>query len=274
MTAEARVLFDARGGGHGHAMRARMLAEMLIDAGHHVTLHLRAGSDLHVSTRARVELDRDGPPRLDGYDTLIVDTFARGFGGEWDADALARVPRRVLIARYRRDGEADPDRLYHELWLPYCEAHDEWPTRTPQARYLGLLARTLPLRIDPQSRSWVVFDPGGRVNRELHEVFARLARETGRPLEIVPSLSGSLRAGKLLCVGAGYGTTYELCRLTGDVRFLPLARRYDDQHRRAALLNRDVGSLPELRAWLARDGEPRALPSSYYASPTLGRTLL
>lgn len=259
MTAE-RVWIDARGGGFGHAMRGANLAALLAEEGHRVTLCVRPGSETFVESSPWFELRvHEGIP-TDRGGTLVVDTFAEGARGEWNACALQRFSRRVLCARYRKDGLRAEG--YDEVWLPYAAAHDEWQNGHVQnARYLGLLARPAP-RIEPRG-AWVVFDPGARLDPELHAVFTRLARALGLSLEVVRALPR--RAAKLLCIGAGYNTVYELLRQPLDVRFLPLSRRYDDQARRARLLDRATCDLEALRAWLRAPCSPSALPDAWYA---------
>lgn len=271
MTAE-RVLIDARGGGFGHAMRGANLAALLHAEGHSSVVCVSPGSERYLTSGAagralafEVRADGGVPSADEPFDTLVVDTFAEGTRGEWRPHELARFARRVLCARFRRDGLPRAAAGYDEVWLPYCEALDEWGSALPRARHLGLLARPAPMRVEPGGETWRVFDPGRRLDPHLRATFARLARAVSRPLVFHEAMEGRFEAAKLLCVGAGYNTVYELLRRPGDVRFLPLARRFDDQERRARRVERAVSTLEALRDWLMTPCAPAALPDAWYA---------
>lgn len=280
MTAE-RVWIDARGGGFGHAMRGARLAALLAAEGHLPIVCVRPGSErylgrvLEAGAPAFEVRAHDGlPSRREAMDTLIVDTFPEGARGEWTADALRPYARRVLCARFRRDGLPPAAARYDEVWLPYCEAHDEWRGAQRGARYLGLVAGPSPLRVDPGGETLCVFDPGGRLDPGLRDVLARLAREAGRPLVFHAALEGRVEAAKVLVIGAGYNTVYELLREPMDVRFLPLARRFDDQARRARLLGRAADTLEALRDWLRAPTALGQLAKDGYADARSARPVL
>lgn len=276
MTADLRVIIDARGGGFGHAMRGALLADAWERLGHRVLLcaleesaaHLRTRAELHLVTR---ELRCD---RLPDADLLVVDTFAEGFAGEWTRGALVRYPRRALLARHRTDAPLERHREYDEVWLPYSGALDEWPAPLSGAQPVGLIARELGIEQDPASGALSVFDPGGRLDPGARATIGRLAAAAKRPLRWLSRLAGRIEAAKILCVGAGYGTFYELARRPLDVRFLPLSRRSDDQRARARMHQRAADSLASTLAWLRAEHGPRCLPASHFAtSRSLGALL-
>lgn len=242
-------------------MRGALIGEVLAAAGHEVTLGITRGAERHLHTA--LPLRFESPCQQPNIDALVVDTFPRGFAGDLDAASLARFPTRVLVARYRRGAELAEHAAYQRLWAPYPRELDEWPTPLENAVYTGWIARPTPVQVESSGRDWVVLDPGQRIGAPLRAVFERIAGRVLRPLRWVHALDVPLRAGKLLVVGAGYGTVYELGRAAIDLRFMPLQRRWDDQRRRVQRLDRAIESLDALQAWLSRPSTPRALPSLY-----------
>lgn len=242
-------------------MRGALIGEVLAAAGHQVTLGITPGAERHLHTA--LPLRFESPCQQPGIDALVVDTFPQGFTGDLDAASLTRFRTRVLVARYRRDAVRDEHTAYHRVWAPYPRELDEWPTPLADAVYTGWLARPTPVAVESTDPDWVILDTGKRIGAPLRAVFERLAERVQRPLRWVYDLDVPLRAGKLLVVGAGYATVYELGRAAIDLRFMPLQRRWDDQHRRVRRLDRAVESLDALQAWLRRPSTPRALPSLY-----------
>lgn len=268
MTAEMRIVIDARGGGFGHAMRGALLADAWVLRGHDVILCVLEGSTAHLKTHAEVHVvTRElRCAQLPDADLLVVDTFAEGFAGEWTKRELARYPRRALLARHRKDAPLGRHRDYDFVWLPYSAALDEWPAPLPDAQPVGIIAREVDLEQDPKSGALAVFDPGGRLDAGARATIERLATAARRPLRWLTRLSGRIEAAKLLCIGAGYGTFYELARRPLDVGFLPLSRRSDDQRARARMHQRAADSLEATLAWLRAEHLPRCLPTSHFAT--------
>ena len=256
MTAEPsrNVLLYARGGGCGHAMRGAALQRILVSRGHRVRLLVTRASAAHVQPMQHELATLDYRPLADlrhEHDTLIVDTFPRGWSREIDDAVLARFSHRVLLARYNSD-PAFPEGAtrYDRLLLPYPALHDEWCVTFPRAAHTGWLVRDAPMHIVPEGDTVVVFDPGQRVPPSLLEKLERFLRSRDLRLVRLVRTVEKIAARKFLCVGAGYNTVYELAHSAADLRFLPLARRWDDQARRVTRLSRNAGTLSDLLAWI------------------------
>lgn len=258
MTADPRrVLLYARGGGFGHTMRAAELQRALVSRGLEVTLLVEPASARHLPPLPRGATLSQATALPGGHDTLIVDTFPRGWRGELTVADLARFRRTILISRYNREqGFVREAAAYHRLLNPYPPDLDEWTTPPPRSFYAGWLVRAPQTHLI-EGEAFVVFDPGARLSPALTDIFGRLAKRTGRALRILRTWREVVPAAKLLCIGAGYNTVYELAPLPADVRFVPLARRWDDQARRARRAGRCIGSLDELARWLAAPVHPR-----------------
>lgn len=262
----ASVLVYAVGGGHGHAMRGAVLRRRLRAHGHRVQLLVRPESARWLDEEIATDLEDALAKR---HDAIVVDTFPRGWRGELEG-VLDRFARRVLVSRYNRDLDfLDGAARYDRVINPYPAEHDEWDAPPPRATHVGWLVRPTPMRIDPSGDEVVILDPEARVPGSLLDTLSAHARRAGRSLRRILRMPPSLRAAKLVCVGAGYNTVYELARSQVDVRFVPLARRFDDQPRRAARVGRLAGSLPALAAWIAApiDARPIARASSPSADP-------
>lgn len=261
MTAEPShdVLLYARGGGFGHAMRGAALQRLLVERGHRVRLLVEPGSERHlpVPTDPRAEVYCGTLPHaLDhasgGFDTLIVDSFPRGWNDEIDDAILARFDHRMLVSRYNRDPDFVSDAArYHRLLNPYPEHLDEWPSPLARAHHTGWLVRPAPMRVVPDDETLVVFDPGGRAPSTLLMRLSNFARSHRLRLRHLRRTEREVRAAKFLCIGAGYNTVYELAHTAADIRFVPLARRFDDQAWRVSRVRRSAGTLADVAAWIA-----------------------
>jgi hypothetical protein len=258
MTAEpGSALIYARGGGHGHAMRGAELQRALCARGLRVELLVEAGSARYLvgpPPPGASLSERSWPDALARaqHDLLVVDTFPRGWRGEIAPADLRRFGRTLLVARYNRDPAfAEEARAFDAVLNPYPAELDEWPAAPARSWHAGWLVRPPPTALSGGGDRFVVFDPGARLPAVVAEKLGRRARALGLRLSVLRAWPAAVRAAKLLCIGAGYNTVYELAAQRADVRFFPLARRHDDQARRARRVGRSVERLGELLRWLA-----------------------
>ncbi|MDD5035518.1 MAG: hypothetical protein PHE55_12255 [Methylococcaceae bacterium] len=256
MATIAEYLIYALGGGQGHARRGLLLQRWLTEQGIASEVLLCPGADRHMSedTGPRhyaqslsdsrlMKLLRSPPPRL------VVDTFPCGWQGEIDGEFLARFERRYWIARYSRD-VIDIPRCYDRILLPYPRGYDEWNRHWSRSRYAGYMIDRSHLRFVPDRCHFTVVDPEGRCGPRILSIFKRLARRAGLIWRHRRALGPVLEACKLLVVGAGYHSFYELLGQGIDVRFLPVKKRHDDQFRRADRFGLAITHLDQLLPWL------------------------
>ena len=254
MTVE--FLIYALGGGHGHARRGLLLQQHLALRGVVSSVLLRPESDryfpadfgprhyaLSLDDPELVPLLRNPPLRL------VVDTFPQGWRGEIDSRFSACFEKTYWIARYVRSIQAAPPG-FGRILSPYPEGMDEWDSRLVNAISTGYLVDSSHWQLSGAGRCFAVFDPEGRCSGRLLSAFARAARMAGLKFAYRRRLFRLLDAAKLLVVGAGYNTFYELLALAMDVRFLPVRKRHDDQFRRVGLFDLGLKHLDQLLPWL------------------------
>lgn len=258
------TLVYAIGGGHGHARRGWLVQQRLLESGRHAVLLVRPGSDRHLpaSPGTRLYTRSLSEPHLAGLRRrpprrILVDTFPRGWSNELDATSLGLFERRVWIARYARGLEEGRENYQHTL-APYPPARCEWTGRLKGAVHPGYLVDAGHLAVEGGAAEFTVMDPEGRCNTRLQALFAGLARRAGLGWRYARRMTRPLPARKLLVVGAGYHTFYELLGLGADLRFLPVKKRHDDQFRRAALFGLELTRLDQVLPWLAAPFQPVA----------------
>lgn len=253
MTASA--LIYALGGGHGHAMRGQSVQQMLAQRGCDARLFLRNGSERHLTTA-----EKFGPTtlvenfdvcRAPAADLLIVDTFPSGWQGELQASFFSRFQHKTFIARFNRNVVLSRDcAQYDSVLFPYPEGANEWPANSANGASIGyLLRRDRPVWI-PTSRTLAIIDTERRCSPQILSQIVENARQCGFRSEVVHSYTTHLSGEKLLVVGAGYNSFYELLQQHADAVFIPIHKRYDDQVRRCEMWGRRMQSLRQLRAWL------------------------
>jgi len=189
--------------------------------------------------RAFLERALEAPRRL------LVDTFPGGLFGEITDAALARARERILVQRYVRPGarpgyEALAAR-YDARWLPYPADRCEWEGEIG-GEHVGPLARPIPLA-GPRAPLVVIGDPA-RLPPGWRRLLPPGCVTVNGPFDALPP------AGGYVCVGAGYGLTWELVGAGLRALHLPLPRRYDDQHRRALMLGRAALTRADLAAFI------------------------
>jgi hypothetical protein len=250
-----RTLVYALGGGAGHLTRALVLGRSLAARGPVVIL-ARAGAPVLVDVHDDVAIERVDPATpfaevratlagaltREGPCSLVVDTFPGGLGRELDDAVLALAATTTLVARYvKRDAYPNYDALaarFDAIVSPYDAGASEWIDEDPpglraDGHALGVLVR--PLAIDTGTPAPIaVLGPLDALTPAMRARLPRDTRFAQGPLDTLPC------ARAYLATGAGYHTSYELARLGRPFGLVPRERRYDDQFRRAALLDRAI----------------------------------
>ncbi|HLF97024.1 MAG TPA: hypothetical protein VI457_07760 [Methylococcaceae bacterium] len=264
MVSTVDTLVYAIGGGHGHARRGWLLQQCLLQSGRDAVLLIRPGSDRHLPASKGVRLYarsladshletlRRHPPR-----SIVVDTFPAGWCGELDEALLGRFERRVWIARYAQ-GLEKRGTAYDQVLAPYPVGRCEWMGGLGGAVQAGYFVDAGHVAVTTDASCFTVLDPEGRCGARVLAVFAKLARRAGLLWRYQRRVISPLPARKLLAVGAGYHTFYELLGQGADLRFLPVRKRYDDQFRRAGLFGLDLSRLDQVLPWLAAPFRPVA----------------
>ena len=254
------TLIYAVGAGHGHAVRGVVLGARAMEEGSAVRVIVRAGAlagveglPLGVALFEKKETDplpspEDFFPRAG---RLIVDTFPNGWSDEISSQWLAQFRSRVFVARYRKDlNWAKVESQFDEIWLPYAESNNEWDNFPARAILIGPVAKPEPVKLLRSERDFVLYDPEGRSSQLLRQRIAELTEQVGLKFAVATKLTDGLSVRKLLAIGAGYNTFFELSRSGIDVRFMPVEKRFDDQHRRLSRAGLAVDSLAQLQIWL------------------------
>lgn len=253
MTVDA--LIYARGGGRGHAARGGALAQVLSALGIRSQL-------IHRDT-----LEAAGILRRAAAHYLFVDTFAEGWRGELSRENLQRFPRRLLVSRYRDDsaGRAFTE-CYDTVLDPYPRGNSEWPAVPSRSLPVGYLIRNNPPSHCSAANLFTVYDPEKRCSAHLISVFQRLADRFRYQFALHHHFTETICGSKVLMVGAGYNTVYELIGTVQDIRFLPVRKRHDNQHHRCRMLKCGIESLVDLAAWLQQ--EPGSVDRQPYSTTT------
>lgn len=248
---------SALGGGQGHRMRALALAQRW--NGRVTVLH---GSNWDVPADGVVQrcVSPEVAQRclLEGGETLIVDTFPGGVADEIATAVLEGFDRTVLVARAlqvaRYPGYEARAARYDERWLPYDEATCEWQARMvschPPGVYIGPLHRPLPMAPPASTKTGppcplVILGPSSLLPPGWKQRLPSDTRFIEHYIEKLPPTK------RILAVGAGYHMVHEL--LPYRAAHFPLARRYDDQYRRAGIHDRALTSRHDLERFLEDD---------------------
>jgi len=250
-----RTLVYALGGGAGHLTRALVLARSLIARGP-VHVLARAGAPQLVDACNEVGIERVDAATpfaevrarvaellfAQAPCALVVDTFPGGLGRELDDAVLARAATTTLVARYvKRDAYPDYDALaarFDAIVEPYAPGASEWIEQDPpglrwSSRAVGLLARDLAIA-QGEPAPIAVLGPIDALTPAMRARLPHDARFVEGPMAVLPS------ARAYLATGAGYHASYELARAGRPFGLVPRERRFDDQFRRAALLDRAI----------------------------------
>lgn len=256
MATTVEYLIHAVGGGHGHARRGFLIQRVLARAGKGAALLIRPGADRYLpeSSGPRyyadclddpslIELRRQLPRRL------IVDTFPAGWRGELDGAWLGRFEGTCLVARHGWNLPGQPAR-YDRILTPYPAQRSEWDEAPAGAQPAGYVIDAAHLHIRPGGGGFAVLDPEGRCEGQMLAVLAKAARRAGLNLDYRRRADPPFCCRKLLVVGAGYHSFYELLGMGLNLRFLPVKKRYDDQFRRAGRFSLALAGLDALLDWL------------------------
>jgi hypothetical protein len=191
---------------------------------------------------------------LEDHDRLVVDTFPGGVAHELPDSLLGRRPTTLVARALIRDRYRDYGALaarFDEVWLPYPADRCEWD-EPPPGRYVGPLVRDVAVGAD-RVPVLVIGDlasaPPGWA-----PLLAGAAVIDG-PFSALPA------ADRVVALAAGHNLAWEL-RTAGIVAgYRPLPRRYDDQHRRAALLGVPLAHRADLVSFLGVRLEESGVPS-------------
>jgi hypothetical protein len=229
-----KLTIYAVGGGHGHAVRALTLAEILKPQVKDIQVIIRTGSLNCVSGISRckniIEVSTDSFCNLpqSSTGTLIVDTFEQGWSNELTEAWLNNFAERIFVARYRKK------------WLEYPKT----------ASCIGLLCRNTPFQFTAGTGNFALIDTENRASKEFRKRLASILNSFALDLSIYSRIPSCLSAEKILIIGAGYNTFYELFKTKTDIRFLPLKKQHDDQKRRTRLYQKGVESFVDIYNWL------------------------
>ncbi|MGZ8219317.1 hypothetical protein [Methylomagnum sp.] len=264
MASTVEWLIYAVGGGHGHTRRGFLIQRLLAWAGRTAALLVRPGSDRYLpdSTGPRFYADTLDAPALAEWSRhlprrLIVDTFPAGWRGELDAAWLGRFEQTALIARHGWNLPGQPA-LYDRALTPYPAHRSEWDQAPAGAKAAGYIIDAEHLAIESGGNTFTVLDPAGRCAGQMLAVLAKTARRAGLGLDYRRRADPPFRCRKLLVVGAGYHSFYELLGMGLDLRFLPVKKRHDDQFRRAGLFGLTLTGPDPLLDWLTAPVVPVA----------------
>lgn len=241
------MIVYALGGGRGHAVRATNLCERL---GGGVVLHQCDDPPAAGGVEAvRLPADADRAwVRAFVRDAarggrLVVDTFPGGLAHELDDATLAVAARTALVRRFVREDAYPAYRAlaarYDERWLPYDAGSSEWDEPADDA-CVGPIVRGIGR--DGDAPLTVIGD-AGRLLPGWRALLPAGTRFVSGPFAALPR-------GPVLGLGAGYNLVWELVSAGFDAAFVPVEKRYDDQHRRAGLLGRSITSRADLVAFL------------------------
>lgn len=166
-----------------------------------------------------------------------------------DGNWLGRFEHKTLIARHGWHLPGQPAR-YDRILTPYPAHRSEWDEDPAGARAAGYIIDAAHIDIRPGGDGFAVLDPEGRCEGRMYAVLAKAARRAGLNLDYRRRAAPPFRCRKLLAVGAGYHSFYELLGMGLDLRFLPVRKRYDDQFRRAERFGLALTGLDALLDWL------------------------
>jgi hypothetical protein len=221
----------------------------LLVVSEHARRFVRAiGSEIFVLSSSVIKELQNECQRFSG---IVVDSFPLGIRGEL-LGFVERFRRSAFIARYRKGGIPQEElKDYSAIVAPYCEETDEWGGQISAARHAGLIIKQDRVKLSsPQNSQFIVFDTGGRCSSHFLSLLRRCATRAGLELHIKQEIPEWCAAQKILFIGAGYNTFYETCGQSADVRYVPLHRRWDDQHARVSRYGLGVLSPQELEVWL------------------------
>lgn len=264
MATTAEWLIHAIGGGHGHARRGFLIQRLLAAAGRTSLLLIRPGSDRYLpeSAAPRMHAESLADPGLAGLrrnlpGKLIADTFPQGWRGELNAGLLGHFGHKILIARHGWNLPG-PVGAYDRVLLPYPQHRSEWDEAPAGGKPAGFVIDAEHLSVEPEPREagFAVLDPEGRCAGRMLPLLAEAAHRAGLRFEHRRQPNPPLRCRKLLVVGAGYHTFYELLGRGLDLRFLPVRKRHDDQFRRADRFGLALTRPESLLPWLTAPFSP------------------
>lgn len=256
MTAESKpYLIYAKGGGLGHLRRAFVIQDGLKSQGYDSLIWCSSRALSHQTLEGKGKhnfsdfLSEKNPS---AYKGLITDTFPFGVQNELDESWILKFEERLLIERYIKKKKPARDGLYSRVLRPYNRLNDEWAKNKSEAKdYAGLLVGHFPFEIVFKKDVLAVVDFGCRLNLNFKKIVEKICDQTEFKSHFLCEPQ-NIYGEKILVIGAGYNTFYELLLdyPNHDIMFLPLRRRFDDQERRACLQKRAILSPRDLLVWM------------------------
>jgi hypothetical protein len=280
-----RWLVYGAGGGWGHATRALEICNTLEQIGKqcmvYVSPHAKGHAQASHSEPERIFSESDCLERLlksTHLSGIVVDTFPKGFQGELQR-FVSSIRTSLFVARYTSGGYRETEMLqYTHILSPYSEHTDEWEGSAERALYAGLIVKQRRIRLTSAlDGRFVVFDTARRITEGLAAALQKASRLAGLQLQLYSHLPAKCSAQKFYVIGAGYNTFYETCGQAVDIRYLPLKRKWDDQHRRADRYGLAIVDPLHLLAWLKQPCAPHGIgeiESQVTEQSVLQRTLM
>lgn len=267
MTAK-KLLIYACGGGNGHLVRAINYANSVAnnsDAKKYKKIEILTykkstkfapnfdqNTSLLFTDWSTLYSSKNGPSKSWKEYDLVVDTFPLGHHEEIYPNQLSTFNSKKLIARYSKDLKHLPlHTLYDDVLLPYSEI-DEWDSKITGTK-IGLLTRQEPCRIINDHSAYAIVDPSQKIPTHLVKKISDFCMNKGKELNYYPKFSNAILGEKVLVIGAGYNTFYELYGQSKHLRFFPLAKKYDDQFNRVDLHRCGIKNLSEILSWFDKE---------------------
>lgn len=254
MIAKSLVIY-ACGGGHGHLVRAINYAT-LVSAGYqiiHILCYKKAiefAPKLPKNTSLYFESWSEFIKVHDFHcSDLVMDTFPLGHKGEVSIEDLELFQNTRLMARYSESVEhREHHHLFDEILLPYGEV-SEWGSEVEGTK-IGVLTKENPCHIVAKKGNFAFVDPGKKIPQATIRKLTWLCLKNGMELNYYSKFDQEIMGEKVLVIGAGYNTFYELYQQSENIRFLPLKKKYDNQFKRVELYSKGVTSLDEVLNWI------------------------
>jgi hypothetical protein len=191
------------------------------------------------------------PQHTSGYQNILIDSFPKGWKSELSSSLLKPFTKKMLIARYNRSVSLpDIQSGFDSILKPYSAEHDEWSQNSNIDKYLGPITRHYEPRCQANSAKLMVVDTEKRCGAHLITLLKKVCQRSGLILDLQFELPKLFNASKTLIVGAGYNTFYELADRVQDIRFIPIHKRYDDQHLRVRKFSLGIENPKDLAEWL------------------------
>lgn len=256
MTAKNLIIY-AKGGGHGHKVRATNLANNLTNEYNQIYILTNSETQDYLPNLASniklSNLSWQKALALVKVETdLIVDTFPYGLYNEIIPTREFKLfNKTTLICRYSKDPKHIIGRQYYQnLLAPYAKETSEWEV-TRGLKHIGPITRKSNRSFKKNKNIFTVIDSQRKIPSALLQKLNQHCNKLQVKFQYLTAIPNLIETEKLLFIGAGYNTFYETLQTkTMDIRYVPLSKKYDDQYKRVKLYNKGIHSLNELIYWL------------------------